>query len=85
MSSLEQIGKEGRTGSAWKQGDGERERAGDNGDMAQTMFAHMNKKNTIKQRKAITNAKTTFQQTSKRPKCTDHKSKKQDENLLFEC
>jgi hypothetical protein len=39
------IGEEGRTGSAWKQeGEGEREGTGRQwGEMAQTMYAHMNK------------------------------------------
>jgi hypothetical protein len=38
------IGEEGRTGSAWKQGFGERGKdVGQGGEMAQTMYTHMNK------------------------------------------
>jgi hypothetical protein len=41
---LNKIGEEGRTGSAWKQGSGgKREWVGAGREMAQTMYAHMNK------------------------------------------
>jgi hypothetical protein len=45
MSTLQQIGEKGRTCSVWKQeGVGVKERmVGQGGEMAQTMYAYMNK------------------------------------------
>jgi hypothetical protein len=39
MSSLQKIGEKGRIGSAWKRG----RVGGQEGEMAQTMYAHLNK------------------------------------------
>jgi hypothetical protein len=45
MSSLQQNWRRGQTGSIWKQEGWEREGVGGGrgGEMAQTMYAHMNK------------------------------------------
>jgi hypothetical protein len=40
---INKIGEEGRTGSAWKRGGGGGGDEGQRGEMAQTMYAHMNK------------------------------------------